>query len=174
MKKLLFSAVVSLSIALIAPPVNGQSSRSTPGFSKVSISNDESAETKISAPTSKGESRAFKNFSRNYKKAMNVSWHTSGNVLIANFSEGNATKRVMYLSNGQWLRTLVHYDESQLSDYVKSMVNRKYPNFSITNVTEVHENGMIAFFINIENGKEIKQVISYEDEVWTHTQFRKG
>lgn len=175
MKKSLLSAIVlSLSMALIVPNVNAQSNTIKPSFKNVSIPNSEADAFKIVAPSSKGESRAFKNFSKNYKRASNVSWHYSGEVLVANFSEGNTKKRVMYLNNGQWLRTLIHYDESQLSDYVKSMVARKYPKFTITGVTEVHETGMIAFFINLDNGKEIKQVISYEDEVWTHKQFRKG
>lgn len=173
MKKLLLSTVVLfVSIAMVIPKANAQSNEPKPSFKNVSVSNSESGEA-ILAPSSKAEIRAFKNFSKNYKNPGNVSWYYSGKVLVANFSENSIKKRVMYLDNGHWLRTLVSYDESQLSDYVKSMVKRNYPKFTITGITEVHERDVIAYFVNIENENEIKQVISYEDQVWTHMQFRK-
>ena len=175
MKKLLLSVVfLFVSIALITPKVNAQTNEPKASFNNVSVSNSEGGESKVLAPTSKAEIRAFKNFSKNYKNTGKVSWHYSGKILVASFSEENVKTRVMYSGNGRWLRTLISYDESQLSDYVKSMVERNYPKFKITGITEVHERDMIAFFVNIENEKEIKQVISYEDQVWTHLQFKKG
>ena len=174
MKKLLLSAVLLfVSMAMIIPKVNAQSNDPKASFKNVSVPNSEIAEGRILAPSSKAEVRAFKNFSKNYKNAGNVSWYYSGAILVANFSENNIRRRVMYLDNGHWLRTLVSYDESQLSDYVKSMVKRSYPKFTITGITEVHERDMIAYFVNLENENEIRQVISYEDQVWTHKQFRK-
>lgn len=174
MKKLLFAALLFVSVAILSSTVNAQSDRSRPSLKNLSVSNVEASESKITAPKSKAETRAFKNFSKNYKHASNVSWFYSGEVMVANFSENNIKKRAMYLDNGRWLRTLVSYDESELSDYVKSMVKENYPKFRITSVTEVHELDMVAYFINIENDKQIKQVISYEDRVWTHKQFRKS
>ena len=174
MKKLLLSAVLLfVSIAMIVPKVNAQSNEPKASFKNVSVSNSETGDAKILAPSSKAEIRAFKNFNKNYKNAGNVSWYYSGKILVASFSENKIQKRVMYFDNGHWLRTLVSYDESQLPDYVKSMVKRNYPKFAITGITEVHERDMIAYFVNLENENEIKQVISYEDQVWTHKQFRK-
>jgi hypothetical protein len=175
MKKLLLSvAFLFVSIALISPNVNAQAREPKRFLNNLPVSGSDDSESKVLAPTSKAEIRAYKNFSKNYKNISKVSWYYSGKILVASFSEQNAQKRVMYSGNGHWLRTLITYDESQLSDYVKSMVEREYPKFKITNITEVHERDMIAFFVNLENEKEIKQVISYEDKVWTHRQFKKA
>jgi hypothetical protein len=171
-KLLLFAFFLSASLVMTYTNVNAQPNQLKGSFSSISVPHSEVGELKTTLST-KGESRALKNFSQNYKKAGNVSWHYSGKILVATFSEGNTKKRVMYLNSGQWLRTLIQYDESELSDYVKSMVKRNYSKFDITGITEVHEKDIIAYFINIEDVKEIKQVIAYEDQVWTHMQFRK-
>ena len=174
MKKLSLSAVLLfVSIVMIIPKINAQTGESKPSFNNVSVPNSERDESTIMAPTTKAEIRAFKNFSKNYKQAGNVTWYYSGKLLVANFSENNSRKHVMYLSNGQWFRTLISYDESQLPEDVMAMVKRSYPKFRITTITEVQENDMIAYFVNLENEREIRQVISYEDQVWTYKRFRK-
>src|SRR5688500_16454193 len=120
MKKLLLSAVLLfVGIAVIAAAVNAQTNAPTQPFKYSSAPDSKVGESKILTPISKGESRALKNFNKNYKHSANVDWYQSGKLFVAAFSEDNTKKKVMYLGSGQWLRTLIYYDESQLSDYVK-------------------------------------------------------
>jgi hypothetical protein len=175
MKKLMLSAFhVFVASTILISSSKGQTNESKPAFKNVAVATAEGDRTKILMPTSKAETRAFRNFNRNYKPDANVSWYYSGEVLVASFTEGNKKKQVMYLKKGQWLHTLVYYGETQLSSYIKAMVNRNYPKFNITGVIEVHEKDLIFFFINIENEKEIKQIISFEDQMWTHLEYKKG
>ena len=117
--------------------------------------------------------RALKDFNRNYKNATNVHWYNAGKGTVAIFKENSKQTRVVYYPNGRWLHTLFTYGESELSDNLKSIIKNKYPKYSITAITEVHEGDKVFHFINLENDKDYKQLIAYLDEVWIHKQFKK-
>jgi len=174
MKKLLLSPVLFLlSAVLIAGNLKAQknlASASAPN----SEANGANPSTEISKSNLKDINvRSINDFNRNYKNAANVQWHKSGEVTTASFKDNDRITRVMYLPDGRWLHTMISYDESQLPDDVKNMVERKFRKFTIHSVTEIHERDMVFYHINIENDKYYKQLIAYQDEVWVQNQYKK-
>ena len=117
--------------------------------------------------------KAVKSFNRNYPTSASVKWFDSGDMLEAYFVENGKQNRVYYRPKGTWFRTLTSYDESLLSNDIKSLVTETFSNYKITNVTEVHEGIMNCHFINLEGLKDFKQVVVYEGEIWVHKQYRK-
>ena len=117
--------------------------------------------------------KAIKSFNRNYSTTAPVKWFSSEKMQEAYFVEGGKQNRVYYKPNGKWFRTLTSYEGSLLNSEIKSLVMQNFSNYEITNVTEVHEGIMHAYFVNIDAAKEFKQLIVYEGEVWVHQQFRK-
>lgn len=117
--------------------------------------------------------KALKSFNRNFKTSADVKWSVSGELIQAFFNEAGKQTRVFYRSNGKWFRTISSYDQSLLDNYIKSIVKRNYLNYDISCVIEVHEGNMNCYFVNIEKGKDFKQVIVYDGEVFLHQEFEK-
>lgn len=147
--------------------------QSEPANSQTSMKYVTPAEPEAKPETSGINKKAIKSFGRDYATTAPVKWFDFGNMQEAYFVEDGKQNRVYYKPNGRWFRTLTSYDGSLLESDIKSLVTQNFRNYQITNVTEVREGIMLAYFINIDAPKEFKQLIVYEGEVWVHQQFKK-
>lgn len=169
MKSLSFSATILFAGAFLLT----LSLQSHPANSQTSMKYVTPSETNPEPATSAINKKAIKSFNRKYSTKAPVKWFASGDMQEAYFVEDGKQNRVYYKPNGTWFRTLTSYDGSILDSDIKSLVMQKFNKYEITNVTEVHEGTMHAYFVNIDAPKEFKQLIVYEGEVWVHQQFRK-
>lgn len=171
MKKLFSSSAILIAATMFASiSVTAQKSVTEPLFNEPPKI---LAEANPGAEKAAVNSKALKNFARNYKTSADVKWTTSNDMIQAYYNEKGKQSRVFYNPKGKWMRTIVTYDETLLNKSVKSLVKRDFWKYDITCVIEAREGSLHCYFINIETAKDFKQLIVYDGEVFVHQEFQK-
>lgn len=169
MKKLIVLSAIALGAILLKPVSSIAQRTAEPLFRdapKIESPAPAEAENAVN-------SKALKSFNRHFRTSADVKWSTSGEMLQAYFNENGKQSRVFYNPKGKWVRTLITYDKTKLSKSVSSLVNRDYWKYDITCVIEAREAGLHCYFINVEHGKDFKQLLVYDGEVFVHQEFQK-
>jgi hypothetical protein len=177
MKKLFVSVIqLIMSALLITGSVSAQKN-----MARASVATSQPIDTELNTTSAKAgadlkdiHARAIRNFNEQYKGATNVRWHNGEKAILASFEENGHRTTVVYYKNGRWLHTLINYNESQLSEHVKSIVKSNFRNYDITWVTEVHEGDKIMYFVNLENERKFRQVVVCNDEIGIYKDFKKS
>jgi len=180
MKKLFISVIqLFMSVLLISGTANAQRNMASVATSQpldpeVSSHENISGTVKGGADLKDINTKAIRNFDQKYKDAVNVRWFNSGKVIVAAFEANGQRTTAVYYKNGTWLHTMISYDESELSDHIKSIVKSNFRNYDITWITEVHESDKIMYFVNLENEKKFRQVVVCNDEIGIYKDLNKS
>lgn len=128
---------------------------------------------KTLTPNTAINAKAVKIFNRRFKDVKDVQWFNGKDLIQASFSKEGKMNRVYYRPNGSWFRTLTTYDGNQLPKFLKNAIKKSYPKHSIVWVTEVRENGLFCYFVNIETAEDFKQILIYQNELFEHQSYQK-
>ena len=110
--------------------------------------------------------KAVRNFIRDFKNVSNAVWYKSANGLtVAYFATDKIRTWVFYNDNGDHEYTLRHYGEGELPSDVRHTVKSKYYDFSIYHVSEITRNEKIAYTIHLEDKKSWKTVRVMDGEL---------
>ena len=117
--------------------------------------------TSISAYADKVSEKVLKVFKQAFPDADNPSWFSYDTYYMVYFKASEETScRIFYDTEGKILKTQRYYSAAELSPFIKSKVNEKYPGKKITGVTEVNSDEELVYHIIIEDDKKIFNIKS--------------
>ena len=79
----------------------------------------------------------------------------------------------MYDKKGNWLYTIINYQEDDLPKDVKNLVNDMFKGFSISLVQELSQGDITCYKVFLENCRNVEHVIVYNDEVVSVQEFAR-
>jgi hypothetical protein len=94
-------------------------------------------------------------------------------LILAKFTMYKKSARAVYDKKGNWLYTIINYQEDDLPGNVKSLVNSRFKEYSITLVQEISEGDITFYKVFLENCRNAKQVLVYNDEVTVFLDYVK-
>jgi len=109
-------------------------------------------------------SKILKNFYRSYGEKPGAKWSKTDNGFAVSFKNNNMNTNVYYKNSGSVEYKINYYFEDQLPKDVRHIVKSNFYDYSITQVSEVHKNGSIGYFVKIEDKYFIKTVRVLNEE----------
>jgi uncharacterized membrane protein YhiD involved in acid resistance len=109
-------------------------------------------------PTSTVNSRALRDFKKNYPQAESENWTTLDKGWEASFLQGDIRSVVVYNRHGDWQYGINYYTEDQLPREVRTQVKSKYFDYSISGVEEVHVLDKVAYLVHLQDAHTWKVV----------------
>jgi hypothetical protein len=118
------------------------------------------AATTVTPHSYKIDSRAVRDFNKNYKGVSGAQWYTTKEGgLICRFIGNNGLCRAFYNKRGSWLYTIATYDGSKMAPELRANVAREYVDHAISCVNEITMPGKkTIYLVQAENNKAIKLV----------------
>ncbi len=126
MKKLLFSALIAVSI-------------STGSFAQDVIANNQ---------------KAIDNFESLFSGASNVAWVAKEKLTIASFVQDQSKVEVFYNPDGDLIATTKEVKMDDLPTFAKRIISKKYSDYTVKEVFLFKADEETNYFISIENEKE--------------------
>lgn len=125
----------------------------------------------------RADMKANKYLTHKFKKPFNANWSYDHKSVWATFVADSVTTEVAFTKRGnRWLHTLKSYDESKMPPAIKYLVNKNYPNKTITAVLELKERDetYISYFVRLEDASGFKDVVVYNGETAVYNEGRKS
>ena len=94
--------------------------------------------------------KAVRNFTRDYKDAMDAKWFHTPEGFAVYFKYKNVETKVFYDKKGNYDCTVRYYDETVLPREVRHDVRSRYYDYNIYHVVEVSAAGIIGYLIKME------------------------
>lgn len=117
--------------------------------------------TSISAYADKVSEKVLRVFKQAFPDADNPSWFSYDTYYMVYFKSAEETScRIFYDPEGKILKTQRYYSTEELSPFIKSKVNEKYPGKKITGVTEINSDEELAYHIILQDDKKILYIKS--------------
>ena len=160
MKKIVYRSVITL-ISIVALAATGSAQEVAlhdkkaesylPGF-------ESRASSKEIAYINNVNGKVLKNFYRVFGEKPDARWFRAEEGYVVHFKDSNITTNVYYRQNGTVQYKVNYYAESRLSKDVRHTIKSNFYDYAIVNVSEVHANGAVYYFIKIEDKSSIKTV----------------
>jgi hypothetical protein len=93
--------------------------------------------------------------------------------VMARFTMHNKSARIQFDKKGNWIYSIIDYQEDDLPAAVKSLVRDSYKDFSITLVQELIQGGITCYKVFLENCRSYKQILVNNDEMVVYKEFEK-
>ena len=117
--------------------------------------------TSISANADKASEKVLKVFKEAFPDADNPSWFSYDTYYMVYFKASEECScRIFYDTEGKILKTQRYYSAAELSPFIKSKVNEKYPGMKITGVTEINSDESLVYHIILQDDKKILYINS--------------
>jgi len=120
------------------------------------------------------KNKAFRNFNRSNKNAMNVTWSDVQGGFIAHFSTLDLDRRVVYNKRGVWQYNLDTYMEESLPTDIRNLVKQQYYNCKILVCYTYEINGSPVYIVKMEDNKTIKTLKIFNDEIIDTKNYSRG
>jgi hypothetical protein len=177
MKKFISAITFAILMSsLLTGNIYGQFASISTAVSSVSSDPSESKNTVRTAKAIRkmeiSSARAEKSFKKNFNPNANVRWFHEDKVIHAIFKEEGVTTRITYRNTGTWFRTIKTYQESHLTESVRSLIKEDYKAYTIKTVSEVDESALHCYFINVQKDKDFKQLLVYDGTVHMYQEFK--
>ena len=119
---------------------------------------------------------AMRNFLLRYKEVDNASWYKVEKGFVAKFASGSAVTAVTYKSTGEWLYTITGYDEKNMPDNVRKLVEDAYHNYDIVRVEQitVPSKGSTIYLAYVQDAHHVKVLRIYEGEIEAIHEYIRG
>jgi hypothetical protein len=112
---------------------------------------------------SNGNSKAVNDFNRRFNKVSDAWWLSDNNGFTSYFKEDGFTNRVAYDRKGNWIYTMIYYNESRLPKNVRSVVKSEFYDLTIVLVKEVQTMYGKVYVVNLEDKTTIR-IVKVNDE----------
>ena len=111
--------------------------------------------------------KAVRGFMEEFKDVENVKWMKSDKGYVASFVKDSVDTRVLYDKWGNFEVQFRYYLENRLSPEIRNLVKSRYYDYSIIQISEARQDGVICHRIKIQNNNHCKviNVIKGEMEV---------
>ncbi|PWT73454.1 MAG: hypothetical protein C5B59_13425 [Bacteroidetes bacterium] len=111
--------------------------------------------------------RAIRHFKNHFLKSEDEIWTRVEDLFVATFTNKGIITKVYYRSHGSFAYYVKYYSANSLHPLVRSMIMKKFADYSIDVVTEVGNLDSEILFIKIKNHSNIKtlQVLNENIEV---------
>jgi YD repeat-containing protein len=134
------------------------------------------SEPKMAMPDDKTESsagintKAIKDFTRNYKKQNNANWFTIDDGFVAVFTNDGVNTKVYYDKKGRLIGDIRTYQENKLPKEVRHRVKSTYYDFNITSVNELTAGNQKVYLVKLEDKTSFKTIRIQEGEEMMETE----
>lgn len=108
------------------------------------------SETNITA-IEKITPKIFNRFNKKFHNVTNVKWDQLGDKFLATFSVNETTTRSLFSRKGKIIYTINYSSEKNLPDDVRSLVNERYTDYTITSVAQVLEKKRKIWVVKLKN-----------------------
>lgn len=118
--------------------------------------------------------RAEKNFRKEFKNAYHPSWIEKEDGFRAKFQEHDTKYMVDYDKKGNWVSTILNYDEAQLDSRIAGAVKTAFLGYAIVHVTEIRKGKSVVYLVKIDNQKLLKTVRVINGELDVYESYIKS
>ena len=119
-------------------------------------------------------SRAIRNFSKDFKDAIDVRWIlTDEGGYIAKFISNGVACRADYDYKGYCLATTRYYNEDKLPREVRHLVKSNYIDFTIYRVAELFLSNKTVYLVTLEGSDSWMKISLIDGEITVLENFRK-
>lgn len=129
---------------------------------------------KTASPTTGINSRAMRDFKKNFPTVEGATWSSIKDGWVASFVQQDIRSTVVYNEHGDWQFTINYYGEHHLPSEVRAAVKSTYFDCSISGVEEVHVQDKTVYLVHLQDEKTWKKVRVYEGEMELIENFDKG
>jgi len=180
MKKTILSlAALSISAVVLINCANAQTTNSNSGIADSKSMEISFAFGEVTLINSNSENlnaintKAVRNFGKNYKTAITEKWYQVSNGYLARFVVNGNDNMAAYDLKGRWKFTISYYDEKKLPVEVRSAIKSTYYDYSITQVEEIHIEDKIIYFVHMQDDNTWKNVRICNGEMEVAEDFNK-
>ena len=160
--------IISLSALTILSIITLVSSASSQGIAL----NQKKAETTYAASESNDalnytndvNGKVLRSFYKSFGEKPDAKWAKTDNGFVVNFKDSNMSTNVFFRNTGSIEYQVNYYSEDQLPASVRHTVKSNFYDFSIKQVSEVHKDGAVNYFIKVENKASVKTIRVVEQE----------
>ena|ERR1700761_4165437 len=92
---------------------------------------------------------------------------------MAEYLEGKTQARFMYNAHGDFIYSILTYDEKKLPADVRHLVRSNYYDYSITWVKEINEPEIVVYVVHIEDASSWKELAVQDGEIRVLQSFCK-
>ncbi len=178
MKKQLFrllSGVIPVIAAISSAMAQVENNAPGPDYIKENMEQvtgpDAAATAESAAPLA--NTRALKDFNRNFKNAGNAVWYSIKKGFLVKFEEDGVQARAFYDSKGNLSATLRTYSAARLPREIHKQVTVAYYGYTIYLVNELTVGNKTAYLVSISNEEEVKTIRVTSDEMDVYEEFKK-
>lgn len=130
---------------------------------------------KALAPESKNQSseiryandvngRVLRSFRQSFGEKSDAQWSRTEKGFVVCFKEKDITTNVYFMNNGTIDYRVHYYSEAQLPGNVRHTVKSNFYDYSIIQVSEVHKDESVNYFIKAEDKVSVKTIRVIGDE----------
>ena len=163
--------IISLSALTILGIITIVSSASSQGIAL----NQKKAETIFSAPETNEQpvdinrindvnGKVLRSFYRSFGEKPDAKWAKTDNGFVVHFKDSNISTNVYFRNNGAIEYRVNYYSEDQLPASVRHTVRSNFYDYSIRQVSEVHKDGDVSYFVKVEDKLSVKTIRVVEQE----------
>lgn len=114
--------------------------------------------------------KALKDFTRNYKKQSDASWYTIDDGFVAIFKNEGVKTNVYYDKKGRLIGDIRTYQEDKLPKEIRHQVKSTYYDFNIINVNELTVGNQKVYLVKLEDKTSFKTIRIQEGEEMMETE----
>ena len=124
------------------------------------------ASASASALSSKAGSKAFKNFTKQFKDVPEADWFVSTDGgFVANFKAEAGPTRVYYNQSGKFEYSLTRYSAANIPSWIMNDVKNAFDGYRVICAEEVYVEGRTIFLVHIQSFTSSKTVRIENDEM---------
>lgn len=114
--------------------------------------------------------KVLKSFHRSFGEKPDAKWSKTENGFVVHFTDSSMSTNVYFRSNGAIEYRVNYYFEDQLPRSVRHTVKSNFYDYSIIQVSEVHKDGSVCYFVKVEDKVSINtiRVIGQDWELVEH------
>jgi hypothetical protein len=118
--------------------------------------------------------KAERNFRREFREVYNPKWIEKEDGFRAKFVEKDISYMVDYDKKGNWLNTILNYNEDHLDSHVANAVKMVFPGYVIVHVTEIKKGKAKIYLVKIDNQKLLKTIRVENGEMDVYESYIKS
>jgi hypothetical protein len=147
-----------------------------PAFVSTSNTGDGGIDRDITSnvPLNEINIHAFRDFQKKFKTASGVAWWKNVQGYMVSFMKDSRRNQAYYDPRGAFLYSLSYYSGDAVGSDPGVLVQKRYPAYRITVVTEITDGENIFYLVSIENTASVKTLIVHDGEITVYKDLVNG
>lgn len=114
-------------------------------------------------------SKILRSFYKSYGEQPDATWSKTDNGFAVSFKNDDVKTNVYYKNNGSEEYKINYYSEDQMPADIRHIIKSNFYDYAITQVSEVHKNNSLGYYVKVEDKYSIKTVRVMNEE-WEVTE----